>query len=161
MGFMMQHLGCPYSEELLSSKKLLLSFSFKTLKVPKTSPWAGHWSKVTKGALNLWVECLNAKWDRTQRAGRRQPTKSEGENLLEQCYLVLICLIVSMLWAVFAIPSLKPLYLYSLEVAWLSASRTTFAFWHPRWRTWWSWSFLDLKSLKLLVVLKLTINWSA
>ena len=94
---MMQRLGCPYSEELLSSKKLLVNFSFKTMKVPKSSPWAGHWAKVTKDALNLWVGCLNAKWERTQKAGRRQPTKVEGENLLEQCYLVLICFIVSML----------------------------------------------------------------
>ncbi|CAK9085627.1 unnamed protein product [Durusdinium trenchii] len=78
----------PYTEDLLSSKKLLVSFTFKTTKVPKTSPWAGHWAKVTKEALNLWITCLNAKWDRSQKGGRRQPTKAEGESLLEQCYLI-------------------------------------------------------------------------
>ncbi|CAL1166946.1 unnamed protein product [Cladocopium goreaui] len=82
--------GSPYSEDLLSSKKLLVNFNFKTTKVPKTSPWAGHWAKVSKDALCLWVQCLNAKWDRTSKPGRRQPTKVEGETLLEQCYLVFL-----------------------------------------------------------------------
>ena len=80
--------GSPYSEDLLSSKKLLVNFNFKTTKIPKTSPWAGHWAKVTKEALSIWVQCINAKWDRAQRQGRRQPTKAEGESLLEQRYLV-------------------------------------------------------------------------
>ena len=90
LGHFQKNWGSPYSEDLLSSKKLLVNFNFKTTKVPKTSPWAGHWAKVSKDALCLWVQCLNAKWDRTSKPGRRQPTKVEGETLLEQCYLVFL-----------------------------------------------------------------------
>ncbi|CAK9086206.1 unnamed protein product, partial [Durusdinium trenchii] len=81
------YINSPYNEDLLSSKKIQLGSSFKTAKIGKQSPWAGPWSRVTKDGLALWIQFLGSKWDKLPAHLRKKPTKAEGEQLLEQCYL--------------------------------------------------------------------------
>ena len=79
--------GSPYSEDMLSSKKLAVGFDFKSAKIAKTSPWATQFNKVTPDALLLFAQSTNAAWRKQQMELRKRMTKREAEERLECCCL--------------------------------------------------------------------------
>jgi hypothetical protein len=72
---------------MLSSKKLHVGFDFKTSKLPKTSPWATTFGKVSGPVLLLWAKSLSAAWKRLPKSARRTATKKDAEDRLEMCGL--------------------------------------------------------------------------
>ena len=72
---------------MLGSKKMVAGHDFKTAKIPKTSPWATAFNKVTPDALMLFVHNTNAAHKRQLKSNRRKLSRKEADERLEWCYL--------------------------------------------------------------------------
>lgn len=72
------HWGCPYSDDALSSKKLLPGFNFRSAKTQKSSPWYQR-LKSTEASTLLGLQMVASQWGASTVQLRRKLTKKELE----------------------------------------------------------------------------------
>ncbi|CAE7210700.1 unnamed protein product [Symbiodinium necroappetens] len=83
---MVNKLGSPYSDENLSSKKLLPGWQFKGAKVTKQSNWA-RYGMVTTESATYTLQYTNSVFEGMPKTLRQKPTKAILEQRSEFCAL--------------------------------------------------------------------------
>jgi hypothetical protein len=79
-------LGCPLTEEILSSKKMWPGYNFKNTRIAKTSPWANR-GNVTKEVTLLTFKLIHQAHKNLPKVMRRTWTKNSAEEKAEVCAL--------------------------------------------------------------------------
>lgn len=74
--------GSPYTDDALSSKKLLPGFNAKSAKTIKTSPWASR-LKNTKESVHILFQMIHVQFANTAPGNRKKLTKLQIEQKAE------------------------------------------------------------------------------
>ena len=79
--------GSPFTDDNLSSKKLVPGFQFKSARASKTSKWNGSYGKATPESALLAVQYVTSTFVNAPVKLRVKPTRQDLEERLELCAL--------------------------------------------------------------------------